>query len=45
VALAKPDFDNWLADAKKKFADAAPDNGGPPPARAATLLAASAAGN
>jgi cytochrome c oxidase subunit II len=26
VALAKSDFDNWLTDAKKKFADAAPDN-------------------
>jgi cytochrome c oxidase subunit II len=45
VALAKPDFDKWLADAKKKFADAAPDNSGAPRARAATLVAAAAAGN
>ncbi len=26
-AVSKPDFDNWLGDAKKKFAAAAPDSG------------------
>ena len=30
VALAKPEFDKWLGDAKKKFAAAAPDDGAPP---------------
>jgi cytochrome c oxidase subunit II len=34
VALAKPDFDKWLADAKTKFADTAPGGG------AAALIAA-----
>ena len=36
VALAKPDFDKWLGDAKKKFATAAPGNDG------ATMVAAAA---
>lgn len=40
VALAQPDFDKWLAGAKKKFADAVPDGSGATPARA-TLVAAS----
>jgi cytochrome c oxidase subunit II len=41
VALAKPDFDKWLDGAKKKFADAAPDNRAAP-GGAATLVAAAA---
>jgi cytochrome c oxidase subunit II len=45
VAMAKPDFDKWLADAKKKFADAAPDDRGASPARGTTLIAAATAGN
>jgi cytochrome c oxidase subunit II len=40
VALAKPDFEKWLADAKKKFADAAPLGPSPPPTRIAATAAA-----
>ncbi len=45
VALAKPDFEKWLGDAKKKFAAAAPDNNAA--AARAMLVAADAkpAGN
>ncbi|HEV8678874.1 MAG TPA: cytochrome c oxidase subunit II, partial [Stellaceae bacterium] len=48
VALAKPDFDKWLDEAKKKFA-AAPAGGTPTedaaPGNPATKIAAAAAGD
>jgi cytochrome c oxidase subunit 2 len=38
VAVAKPDFDKWLGEAKKKFASAAPAEG--PPAQPTAVIAA-----
>lgn len=46
VAMAKPDFDKWLADAKTKFADAAPDDtSGKQPASVRLVAASARAGN
>jgi cytochrome c oxidase subunit 2 len=42
VALAKPEFEKWLGEAKKKFAAAAPGNG---VAARATVVAAAATGD
>jgi cytochrome c oxidase subunit 2 len=42
VALAKPDFDKWLGEAKQKFAIAAP--GDAAPERSPALVAAASAG-
>ncbi len=39
VAVAKPEFDKWLGDAKKKFAAAAPE-GGVPTTQGVTVAAA-----